>query len=85
MVGAILSFQGKRYLWDLPSDASSRRPIDTISQTDKLRVLELNDAKYPSGYARSLTSKIQLMDKKLCGLKTHDCHVMFECLIPLFI
>ncbi|CAM8999713.1 unnamed protein product [Rhodiola kirilowii] len=45
----------------------------------------LKDVKYPSGYAGGLHNKVNLNEKKFSGLKTHDCHVMFERLIPIVI
>lgn len=86
VVGAILRFEGKRHLWDTPSGSSSRRPLYTVSKDQKAKILGmLRDVKYPSHYAGNLKSKINLQEKKFVGLKTHDCHVMFERLIPVFI
>ena len=41
--------------------------------------------KYPHGYAGSLRSKVKVRDKRFYGLKTHDCHVMFQRLLPIII
>ncbi|CAM8877600.1 unnamed protein product [Rhodiola kirilowii] len=40
---------------------------------------------FPGGYAGSLKNKINLDDKKFIGLKTHDCHIMLQRLLPVFI
>ncbi|CAM8999401.1 unnamed protein product [Rhodiola kirilowii] len=45
----------------------------------------IKDAKYPSGYAGSLKNKINLEDKKFTRLKTHDCHVILQRLLPVYI
>ncbi|CAM8951041.1 unnamed protein product [Rhodiola kirilowii] len=45
----------------------------------------IREAKYPAGYAGSLKNKISVTDKKFNGLKTHDCHVMMQRLLPIFI
>ncbi|KAL9673345.1 hypothetical protein QQ045_029601 [Rhodiola kirilowii] len=58
----------------------------TVTPNEKVEILELiKDAKYPSEYAGSLRNKINLDDKKFIGLKTHDCHVMLQRLLPAFI
>ena len=43
------------------------------------------DVRYPHGYAGSLMSKVKVHDKKFHELKTHECHVMFQCLLPIVI
>lgn len=73
-------------IWDVSSGSSSNGPTFIVSKANKVKILELlEDVKYPSRYAGTLTSKIQLTEKKFCGSKTHDCHVMFERLILLVI
>ncbi|CAH9127397.1 unnamed protein product [Cuscuta epithymum] len=37
----------------------------------------------PDGYAGNLTSCVDLEDCKLHGMKSHDCHVFMECLLPV--
>ncbi|KAL9672133.1 hypothetical protein QQ045_028381 [Rhodiola kirilowii] len=80
-----------RKLWYKPSGSTSRKETVTkapytVTPNEKVEILELiKDAKYPSGYARSLRNKINLDDKKFIGLKTHDCHVMLQRLVPVFI
>ncbi|CAM8886323.1 unnamed protein product [Rhodiola kirilowii] len=81
----------RRKLWYKPSGSTSRKekvakaPY-TVTSNEKVEILELiKDAKYPSGYAGSLRNKINLDDKKFIELKTHDCHVMLQRLLPVFI
>ncbi|CAM8917150.1 unnamed protein product [Rhodiola kirilowii] len=45
----------------------------------------MKEVKYPYGYVGSLWNKINLDDKKFIGLKIHDCHVMLQRLLPIFI
>ncbi|CAM8885029.1 unnamed protein product [Rhodiola kirilowii] len=81
----------QRKLWYKPSGSTSRKEKVTkapytVTPNEKVEILELiKDAKYPSGYAGSLRNKINLDDKKFIGLKTHDCHVMIQRLLPVFI
>lgn len=41
--------------------------------------------RYPSGYAGSLKNKVNMKDKKFYGLKTHDCHVLLQRVLPIII
>ena len=41
--------------------------------------------KYPSGYAGQLRSKVNVQDKKFYKLKTHDCHVLLQRILPILI
>ena len=45
----------------------------------------IKEAQYPSGYAGSLKNKVNVEDKKFYGLKTHDCHVLMQRLLPVVI
>ncbi|CAM8978136.1 unnamed protein product [Rhodiola kirilowii] len=80
----------RRKLWFKPTTGSRKEKVSkapyTVTQSEKVEVLELmRDAKYLSGYTGSLCNKINLDDKKFIGLKTHDCHVMLQRLLPVFI
>ncbi|CAM8960375.1 unnamed protein product [Rhodiola kirilowii] len=77
----------RRKLWFKPTGSKkekvSKAPY-TVTPNEKVEILELmKDVKYPYGYAGSLRNKINLDDKKFIGLKTRDCHVMLQCLLPL--
>ncbi|KAL9669204.1 hypothetical protein QQ045_006747 [Rhodiola kirilowii] len=82
----------RRKLWFKPSGSNSRNKEKVtkapyiVTSNEKLEILEyIKDAKYPSGYAGSLKNKINLEDKKFIGFKTHDCHVMLQRLLPVYI
>ncbi|CAM8930615.1 unnamed protein product [Rhodiola kirilowii] len=75
----------RRKLWFKPTTPGTSRKEKvskapyTVTPSEMLEILELiKDVKYPSGYAGTLKSKINLDDKKFIGLKTHDCHVMYS-------
>ena len=55
--------------------------MDKIGQKNFLMVLKY--AKFPDGYASNLFNKVNLTDKRLVGLKTHDCHIIMLDLFPL--
>jgi hypothetical protein len=40
-------------------------------------------ARFPDGYASNLYHKVNLEDKRLTGLKSHDCHIIMQDLVPL--
>ncbi|CAM8981847.1 unnamed protein product [Rhodiola kirilowii] len=81
----------RKHLWQKFTGSSSRK--ERVSQTtytvlpnEKVEILEMmKDAKYPHGYAGSLKNKINVAEKKFIGLKTHDCHVMLQRLLLVFI
>ncbi|CAM8902302.1 unnamed protein product [Rhodiola kirilowii] len=81
----------RKELWWKGKGSTSRK--DKVSQApytilpdDRVEIFEfLKNAKYPYGYAGSLKNKINVEDKKFNGLKTHDCHVMLQRLLPVFI
>ncbi|CAM8990432.1 unnamed protein product [Rhodiola kirilowii] len=81
----------RKELWWKKKGSSSRK--DKVSQApytvlpnERAEILEfIKNAKYPYGYAGSLKNKINVEDKKFNGLKTHDCHVLLQRLLPIFI
>ena len=45
----------------------------------------LKNIKVPDGYARNISKCVNEAQCKLIGLKTHDCHVLMQQLLPLTI
>ncbi|XP_021764647.1 uncharacterized protein LOC110729242 [Chenopodium quinoa] len=45
----------------------------------------LENLKVPDGYSSNISKCINLDKRKIYGLKTHDCHVLMEQLLPLAI
>jgi hypothetical protein len=54
---------------------------------DEKRILcqFLKDVKVPDAYASNIGRCVQVKECKVSGLKTHDCHVIFQRLLPLVI
>ncbi|KAL9676132.1 hypothetical protein QQ045_004345 [Rhodiola kirilowii] len=81
----------RKHQWDKFKGLSSKREKVTqapytVLPEHKVEILEMiKDVKYPYGYAWSLRSKINLHDKQVNGLKTHDCHVMLQRVLPVVI
>ncbi|XP_004296227.1 PREDICTED: uncharacterized protein LOC101306419 [Fragaria vesca subsp. vesca] len=45
----------------------------------------LHEVKYPSGYAGNIARCIKMGENKIIWLKTHDCHVLLQRLLPVVI
>ena len=45
----------------------------------------LKKVKVPNGYASNISQSIQVNERKIFGLKSHDCHVLMKQLFPLTI
>lgn len=58
----------------------------TLSSDEKSRVLQiLKDIKVPDGFSSNISRCVNLKEKRLIGLKSHDCHVLLQRLLPLAI
>ncbi|XP_048496335.2 uncharacterized protein LOC125495610 [Beta vulgaris subsp. vulgaris] len=58
----------------------------TLSKTQKQKLCKfLEDIKVPDGYSSNISKCINLEKRKISGLKSHDCHVLMEQLLPLAI
>ncbi|XP_027361374.1 uncharacterized protein LOC113869309 [Abrus precatorius] len=58
----------------------------TLSRYEKRALYEtLYSVKVPKGYSSNIKSLVSLKDLKLKGLKSHDCHILIENLIPVAI
>lgn len=43
----------------------------------------LKQIKVPDGYASNISRCVSVKDKKIFGLKSHDCHILIQQLLPL--
>jgi len=58
----------------------------TMSTVEKRSFCKcLRNVKVPQGYSSNIKSLIALNDLKLVGLKSHDCHVLMQQLLPVAI
>ena len=39
--------------------------------------------KSPNGYSSNISNNVQVNERKIVGLKTHDCHVLLHQLLPV--
>ncbi|GKV14333.1 hypothetical protein SLEP1_g25229 [Rubroshorea leprosula] len=53
--------------------------------TDKKRCLctWLKNVRFPDGFASNIARCVNLVELCLVGLKSHDCHICMQCLIPI--
>lgn len=58
----------------------------TLSKEEKERVCQtLHEMKVPDGYCSNLKNRVSMQDLKVHGLKSHDCHVLMQQLLPVAI
>ncbi|XP_059644873.1 uncharacterized protein LOC132286536 [Cornus florida] len=58
----------------------------TMSKNDKWQLCEwLNSVKFPDGYASNISRCVNVNNCKISGLKSHDSHVLLQCLLPIAI
>ena len=56
----------------------------TMSASEKTLFCEvLKGVKFPDGYASDIRNNVDVKEKKLVGLKSHDNHVLLQYLLPL--
>ena len=58
----------------------------TLSKSEKISFCGyLRGVKVPQGYSSNFKSLVSMEELKLIGLKSHDCHVLMQDLIPVAI
>ena len=64
--------------WDKP-----RAPF-CINKDDKQKILKwFQELKFPDGYAANIGRGVNLLQRKIFGLKSHDYHIFMERLLPV--
>jgi hypothetical protein len=64
--------------WDIP-----RAPF-CINKNDKVTILHcFKELKFPDAYAANIRRGVNLLKKKILGLKSHDYHIFMERLLPV--
>ncbi|XP_075084789.1 uncharacterized protein LOC142168035 [Nicotiana tabacum] len=72
---------GKYYLAVFSLMTDNKKKLDT----KKSFLTTLKNIKVPDGYSSNISSCVDLVQKKIFGLKSHDCHIILEQLLPLAI
>ncbi|XP_060208655.1 uncharacterized protein LOC132636024 isoform X1 [Lycium barbarum] len=58
----------------------------TLSPEEKQKFFNfLKNLKVPDGFSSNISQCVNLKDRKISGLKSHDCHVILQHLLPLAI
>ncbi|KAJ0508051.1 putative Transposase-associated domain-containing protein [Helianthus annuus] len=58
----------------------------TMSKAEKEKFCKcLHDIKVPSNYSANIKRLVSMKDRKLLGMKSHDCHVLMTHMIPIAI
>ncbi|XP_028072583.1 uncharacterized protein LOC114274804 [Camellia sinensis] len=68
------------------ADGSFEKPLAlyTLSSDERYGFCEfLKSIKYPDGYAANISRCVNTKGDKLTGLKSHDCHVLIQRLLPI--
>jgi Transposase family tnp2/Domain of unknown function (DUF4218)/Transposase-associated domain len=71
---------------ELHADASGKYPKAsyTLDKPSKVALCEwVKDLKFPDGYASNLGRCVDMKGLRLYGMKSHDCHVFMQRLIPI--
>lgn len=56
----------------------------TLTREEKVRFCKaLKSIKVPDGYSSNIKNLVSMKDFKLQGLKSHDCHVLMQQLLPV--
>ncbi|KAM6547332.1 hypothetical protein CsatB_019008 [Cannabis sativa] len=56
----------------------------TLSMKERQTICKfLESVKFPDGYAANLSRNIIMKDGKITGLKSHDCHILLQILLPI--
>ena len=71
---------------DLHIDSKRKAPFPayTLTNEAKMSLLQCvkHAIKFPDGYSTDLGSCVDMENEKLSGMKSHDCHVFMDRLLP---
>jgi hypothetical protein len=66
-----------------PKPAIPRANYQLIPEGKKIFCTVIKYATFPDGYASNFFPKVNLEEKRLVGMKSHDCHIIMQDLMPL--
>ena len=73
-------------LYPVEVDDILQCPAATYALSSNLKkqlCLFLKDVKMPKEFCSNIGGRVNIIDKKISGLKSHDCHILLQYLIPL--
>lgn len=60
------------------------KAIYTLTKEQRMKVFEwVKRLKFPDGYASNISRCVHIDEGRLSGMKSHDCHVFMERLLPI--
>ncbi|KAL0358103.1 UNVERIFIED_CONTAM: hypothetical protein Scaly_1496000 [Sesamum calycinum] len=60
------------------------KAVYTLGKEQKRRICEwIRSLKFPDGYASNLARWVDMTELRMHGMKSHDCHVFTQKLIPI--
>jgi len=76
----------RRELWP-PNDGKKFPAALFTLQKEEIDILlyTLKNIKVPDGYSSNISRCVDIDQRKIFGLKSHDCHILMEQLLSLFI
>jgi len=64
--------------WEIP------KAIFNLNNDEKTIFCKVfHDLKVPDGYTSNISAKVKLRERKFTGLKSHDCHMIMQQLLPI--
>ena len=79
--------KGLYHHWELHQDERIKKyPIAsyTLDKQAKVKLCEwLKELRFPDGYASNMGRCVDMKKLKLFGMKSHDCHVFMQRLLPI--
>ncbi|XP_012829657.1 PREDICTED: uncharacterized protein LOC105950835 [Erythranthe guttata] len=80
----IRSLEGAKANKDGKVKCLKPRALFTLSPKEKKSFCKfLKGVKFPDGYAVNISRCVNIKDGKITGLKSHDCHVLLQRLLPV--
>ncbi|XP_058003975.1 uncharacterized protein LOC110659856 [Hevea brasiliensis] len=70
----------------ISESGKSKLPPASFTMTKKEREIlceVVKNVKMPDGYASNISRCVNIKERKISGLKTHDSHILFEYILPL--
>ena len=78
-----LEDRGIRKELHLVGDSSKPKACYVLTPEEKKKFLEfVSNVKFPDGYASNISRCVNLEGGTMFGLKTHDCHILLQRILP---
>ncbi len=76
----------RSHLWLKAGQKKMPQAPYTVTPDQKNQIFRwLSSVRYPSGYAGNIANNVKFENNKMYGLKSHDCHILLQRLLPVFV